>query len=100
MKVDFDLDTVDSLILEMGKTYRMQSVTHPLTREFFMMRPEILLPDFISLEKEEGLDMEGTHGCIYTLKAKKPGKGTLISSIIDLKSGVPAKEKKVTVEVT
>lgn len=99
MKVDFELDTVESLTLEKGKTYRVQSVTHPLTREFFMMSPEIILPDFIRLEKEEGLDMEGSHGCIYTLKADNPGKGILISSLIDLKSGIPVKEKKVSVEV-
>jgi len=99
MNVDFDLGTLTTLSLKLGKSYRILSVTHPLTREFFMMKAELHLPDFISLVKEEELDMEGSHGCIYTISANDSGKGILITSLVDLKTGIPVVEKRVTAEV-
>lgn len=84
--MDFELDHVDQLDLEKGKLYKVKSITHPLTREFFLVGVKLDLPDFVQLEKEEPLELEGTHGCIYVLKAKEPGNGILVSSMVDLRT--------------
>lgn len=99
MKIDFKLDIVDHIRMKKGESYLIESLTHPVLPDFLMVIPDIQLPDFLSLTDKASLDMEGTHGSIYTIKAIERGKGFLISSFQDLKSGKPILEKKVAVEV-
>lgn len=99
MKIDFRIDKEENLKLKMGHSYRVESLTHPVLPNFLLVKPEIRLPDNVTLVKEEGLAEDGTHGCIYTLEANQIGKGVLVSSFLDLRTSNTILEKSVGIEV-
>lgn len=99
MEIDFKLDMIETLRMKKGVSYRIESLTHPVLPNFLLVKPKLQLPDFVKLEREEDLDLEGTHGCIYTIRAEKAGQGQLISSFEEFRSGRTLLEKTVSLEV-
>lgn len=100
MDIDFKIDDCESMTLKVGETYRIQSLTHAITRDFMLVEEELDLPQELGWVKKDPFTEEGVHGNTYTIEALTIGVGTITSAYKDLKSGkrILTKSVKVTVE--
>lgn len=90
---------ISQLKMKCGETIKMESLKKAVAPPFLMIIPFIELPDFVELARQDNLEEEGVHGCIFTLKALKPGKGKIITGFNDLKTGTPVLKKRISVKV-
>lgn len=97
MVIDFKLNSCEEIELLCGKTYLIESITHAVTPQNFLVAEEMDIPSEITLLKIEPLEGEGVIGNVYMVEAKVSGATQLISSLKNLKTGDNVKSKTVKV---
>jgi len=97
--VEYRATEVEHIDLKVGEVCRLESLRQAVVPPYVMIIPFIELPVEIEFVKQEGLEEDGIHGSIFTLRALKPGGGVLRVGFRDLQKGNVVIEKSISFKV-
>jgi hypothetical protein len=97
--VDFRAGEVQEIDLKVGETRTLESLRQAVVPPYVMIVPFLELPPGVELVRQEGLDEDGVHGSIFTLRATVAGDGILHVGFKDLREGNVVIEKSIRVKV-
>jgi hypothetical protein len=97
--VDFRAGDVDQINLPLGEDRTLESLRQAVVPPFVMIVPFLELPKSVELIRQEGLDEDGVHGCVFTLRGVAIDSGTLRVGFRDLRSGKVVIERTIPVQV-
>lgn len=96
---DYHATDITSLTLKAGEVVRLESLRQAVVPPYVMIMPFAEFPDCLEVERQDALEEDGVHGCVYTLKGKQAGRGQLRLGFKDLRSGQIVKEKQLAIQV-
>lgn len=97
--VDFRAGDVDQIDLPLGKDCTLESLRQAVVPPFVMIVPFLELPESVALVRQDGLDEDGIHGCVFTLRGLMIDSGTLRVGFRDLRTGKVVIERTIPVQV-
>lgn len=77
---------IDQLKISVGETVKLESLRQAVVPPYLMLIPFIETPDCIIIENQYGLEGEGVHGCIYTLRAAASCEGEIVIGFRDMQT--------------
>lgn len=96
---DYQADRIQTLVLHVGETITLESLRQAVVPPYLMLLPFLDLPEGIVMIQQDGLDEDGLHGCVYTLKGEQPLEGRLRIGFRDLQTNTTTHEKSIAVQV-
>ncbi len=97
--VDYRAGAVEKIDMEVGDIRTLESLRQAVVPPYVMIVPFLELPDAVELLRQDGLDEDGVHGGVYTLRAATVGDGVLRVGFRDLRGGDVVAEKRIRVTV-
>lgn len=96
--VDYRAADVERIELKIGEMRSLESLRQAVVPPYVMIVPFIELPTWIELVRQDNLDEDGVHGCIFTLRALAAGEAQLRVGFRDLMKGSVVIEKCIQVK--
>lgn len=96
--VDYRAADVERIELKVGEMRSLESLRQAVVPPYVMIVPFLELPTWIELVRQDNLDEDGIHGCIFTLRALAAGEAVLRVGFRDLMKGNIVIEKCIQVK--
>jgi hypothetical protein len=96
---DYYATDVDCIELSVGEICTLESLRQAVVPPYVMIVPFLELPAGIVLVRQDNLDEDGIHGCVFTLRAVAVCEGVLRVGFRDLRKGNVVFEKSIRVSV-
>jgi len=93
----FRAEDIDGIDLPVGQARTLESLRQAVVPPFILVVPFVELPAGVQLVRQDRLDEDGVHGCVFTLMATSPGIGELRVGFRDLRSGQVLRDKRIAV---
>jgi hypothetical protein len=97
--VDFRAGEVERIDLKVGETRTLESLRQAVVPPYILIVPFLEMPPMLELVHQVGLDEDGVHGAVFTLRATAAGEGFLQVGFRDLREGKVVIEKSIRVKV-
>lgn len=97
--VDFRAGDVDQIDLPVGEDRTLESLRQAVVPPFVMIVPFVELPESVELVRQDGLDEDGVHGCIFTLRGLAVDASTLRVGFRDLRTSKVVIERTIPIRV-
>ena len=97
--VDYRATDVGSFEMKVGETHTLESLRQAVVPPYVMIVPFLELPDEVKLVRQDNLNEDGIHGCVFALRAVAVGEGVLRVGFRDLRKGDVVIEKSIQVKV-
>lgn len=85
--VDYRATDAGRIDLKIGEIRSLESLRQAVVPPYVMIVPFLELPTWIELVRQDNLEEDGIHGCIFTLRALAAGEGVLRVGFRDLMKG-------------
>ena len=95
----FRAEQVDSLEVDAGETFKLESLRQAVVPPYVNLMPFIELPQGVIEVARESLEEDGVHGVTFVLKADVPVKGELILGFKDLRRPAEGPTHKKTLHI-
>lgn len=97
-----DFRASDTAVVQMrvGQQVTLESLRQAVVPPYLMLLPFLEVPACVRVVKQEGLEEDGVHGCIFTLEGLALCEGKLRVGFRDLQNGQVTHEKTIAVKVT
>ena len=97
----FRAERVDSIVVDVGETFKLESLRQAVVPPYVALMPFIELPRGVVEVDQESLEEDGIHGVIHLLRAEVSVKGELTLGFKDLRrpSDGPTHKKTIHIEV-
>lgn len=96
---DYRASDVENIEMRIGETSTLESLRQTVVPPYVLILPFIELPAGVELVRQDNLNEEGVHGCVFTLHAVTAGEGTLRVGFRDLRTQDVIKQKYIHVKV-
>ena len=97
--VDYRASDIELIEMNVGETRTLESLRQAVVPPYVMIVPFLEVPAGVEVVRQDGLDEDGIHGCVYTLRAAAAGEGVLRVGFRDLMDGTTVMEKSIRVMV-
>ncbi|MDD5759254.1 MAG: hypothetical protein PHI06_09245 [Desulfobulbaceae bacterium] len=97
--VDYRAGVVEKIDMKVGEIRTLESLRQAVVPPYVMIVPFLELPGAVELLRQDGLDEDGVHGGVFTLRAVTAGDGELRLGFRDLRGGDIVIEKRIHVTV-
>jgi hypothetical protein len=97
---DYRATNTNEISLRVGEEITLESLRQAVVPPYLMLIPFLELPAFVESIRQDSLEEDGIHGCIYTLRAIAPGNGQLRIGFRDLQSNSITHQKYLQVKVS
>ena len=96
---DYRAADTQQISLRVGRTATLESLRQSVVPPYIMLMPFFDVPPEIEILSLEGFPGEGVHGCVYTIRAIRPGTGQAEIGFKDLRSGKITHKRSLTIVV-
>ena len=97
--VDYRAGDVGQIEMRVGEIRTLESLRQAVVPPYVMIVPFLELPAGVDLVRQDSLDEEGIHGCVFTLRGAAAGEGVLRVGFRDLRKGNIVAERSIRVQV-
>jgi hypothetical protein len=96
---DYRASELSKLCLKAGEVIRLESLRQAVVPPYLLLMPFAEFPESLEVVRQDALEEDGVHGCVYTLKATTAGTGQVRLGFKDLRGGEIVIEKRIALQV-
>lgn len=96
---DYCATDVEHIEMKVGEIRTLESLRQAVVPPYVMIVPFLELPSEVELVRQDHLNEDGIHGCIFTLRAMTTGEALLSVGFRDLRKGNVLIEKSIRVKI-
>ncbi len=99
MPADYRATDDDTVSLRVGETVTLESLRQAVVPPYVMLIPFLVTPPGVELVRQDPLEEDGVHGCVYAIRGLQSGTGVARVGFKDLRSGEVTHERRLTMIV-